>query len=220
MIVVATVFAGHKYPPDYVERLRQAVARHLTVPHEFVCLTDRPGEVACTALPIPLDLESWWGKVALFGDVIDERILFFDLDTVLTGNIDDFARYDGDLALIKPFYRDTGYASGVMNIAPGAHREVWDRFAKSPREAIAFCARNADPSWNNGDQRWLEFTAPGADYWQDLLPGQLVSYKIHCRPNGSLPDGARVLCFHGKPDPHEVRDPWVHAHWTLDGDSR
>lgn len=31
-----------------------------------------------------------------------------------------------------------------------------------------------------------------------------------------LPEDARVLCFHGKPDPHEVGDDFVSEHWRLD----
>ncbi|MGB5325897.1 MAG: hypothetical protein WBN40_10800, partial [Pseudomonadales bacterium] len=209
----ATVCSGDKYSPDYVERLASAVSKHLTVDYEFVCLTDRSNEFSVNTLPIPLDLKSWWGKVALFSDLIADRILFFDLDTVITGNIDDFANYQGDLALIKPFYRNTGYASGVMNIGPMAHRKAWDLFAKSPKKAIAYCKKHAEPAWNHGDQRWLEFAAKGADYWQALLPGQLVSYKVHCQASGRLPENARVLCFHGKPDPHEVRDPFVVENW-------
>ena len=216
MITVATVLSGDKYSPDYVTRLEQAIRRHLTVNYRFVCITDRPGDVSCEKLAIPLKLKSWWGKVALFSDLIETRILFLDLDTVITGNIDDFARYDGELALIKPFYRDTGYASGLMNIGPMAHRKVWDMFSKSPKKAINYCKKNAAPPWNHGDQRWLEFTAKDADYWQDLLPGQLVSYKVHCQPTGGLPKNARVLCFHGKPDPHEVSDSYVVDNWQIE----
>ena len=216
MITVATVCAGTKYSSDYVERLYQAVTRHLTVPHRFVCLTDQPENFSCETLPIPMNLPGWWGKLALFSDVIQGRILFFDLDTVITGNIDDFANYQGDLAIIKPFYRDSGYASGVLNIGPSAHRHVWEQFSQNPQKAVNYCAEHADPApWNCGDQRWLELTVPQADYWQALLPGQLVSYKVHCHPINALPQDSRIVCFHGKPDPHEVMDPWIVNNWTL-----
>ena len=132
MITVATVRAGNKYSADYVMKLKRAVERHLTVPHKFVCLTDDPDSVDCNTLPIPLNLPGWWGKLALFSDLISERILFFDLDTILVGNIDEFASYQGDLAIIRPFYRDSGFASGVLNIGPGVHPHIWDRFRADP----------------------------------------------------------------------------------------
>lgn len=40
----------------------------------------------------------------------------------------------------------------------------------------------------------------------------IVSYKYHCRRK-KLPADARAVIFHGKPDPHEVNDPWVKQHW-------
>ena len=35
----------------------------------------------------------------------------------------------------------------------------------------------------------------------------IVSYKYHCRQG--LPDGAKVVIFHGKPNPADVNDQWV-----------
>jgi hypothetical protein len=212
-LTVACLKWGRKYGVDYVNILHQAVRRHLTVPHRFVCLTDDPRGIACEILPLPAGLPTWWGKLALFAHPVPGRILYFDLDTVITGGIDDFAGYAGPFCLIKPFYRDWGFASGVMSIGPDFGREVWERFARDPRAAIERCRREADPPWNHGDQRWLELTVPRAHYWQEVLPEQLVSYKVHC--GRGLPPGARVVCFHGKPDPHEVADPWVKSHWRL-----
>lgn len=50
-----------------------------------------------------------------------------------------------------------------------------------------------------GDQAFIERAMPEqAIYrWQELLPGQIVSYKVHCR-NG-IPPNARVVCLHGRP---------------------
>jgi hypothetical protein len=212
-LTVACLKWGSKYGVDYVNILQDMVRRHLSVPHRFVCLTDDPAGIACETLPIPAGLPTWWGKLALFGHPLPGRILYFDLDTIITGSIDAFAVYDGPFCLIKPFYRDWGFASGVMSIAPGFGREVWDSFIRDPAAAVARCRREADPPWNHGDQRWLELTVPRADYWQEVLPGQLVSYKVHC--GGGPPPAARVVCFHGKPDPHEVADSWVRQHWRI-----
>lgn len=212
-LTVACLKWGDKYGVDYVNILRDMVRRNLTIAHRFVCMTDNPRGLQCETLPIVPPLPTWWGKVTLFRHHLPGRILYFDLDTVIVGNIDDFAAYEGPFCVIKPFYRDWGYASGVMSIAPDFGRHVWDAFARDPRAAIARCHREADPPWNNGDQRWLELMVPQADYWQSVLPRQLVSYKVHC--GAGVPEGARVVCFHGKPDPHEVPDPWVKDHWTV-----
>ena len=39
-IRILCVRFGNRYGRDYVERLRNMVARHITIPYEFVCLTD------------------------------------------------------------------------------------------------------------------------------------------------------------------------------------
>jgi hypothetical protein len=210
-LTVACLKWGTKYSVDYVNILHGMVQRHLSVPHRFVCLTDDPTGIACETLPIVPNLPTWWGKVTLFNHPVPGRILYLDLDTVIVGSIDEFAAYDGPFCLIKPFYRDRGFASGVMSIGPDFGRHVWEKFARNPQAAIEFCRRHAVPAWNLGDQRWLELNIERADYWQDVLPGQLVSYKVHCA--AGLPSGARLVCFHGKPDPHDVADPWVVEAW-------
>lgn len=212
-LTVACLKWGTRYSADYVNILHDMVRRHLSVPHRFVCLTDDPAGIDCETMPIVPNLPTWWGKLTLFGHPVPGRILFFDLDTVIVGNIDDFARYCGPFCVVKPVFRDWGYMSSVMSIAPDFGRPVWESFARDPNAAIERCRREADPSWNLGDQRWLELTVPRADYWQDELPGQLVSYKAHCR-NG-LPHNARVVCFHGRPNPDEVKDSWVLEHWRV-----
>lgn len=206
---------GTRYGPHFVNILYDMVRRHLNVPHRFLCFTDDPNGLRCETRPIVPNLPTWWGKLTLFRHPISGRMLFLDLDTVIVGNIDAFAAYDGPFCVVRPFYRDWGFNSSIMSIAPDFGRQIWDIFARNPQAAIDQCHRLADPPWNNGDQRWIELTVKSADYWQNIAPGQLVSYKVHCA-NG-LPAGARIVCFHGKPDPHEVADAWVKDHWRIDG---
>ena len=46
--------------------------------------------------------------------------------------------------------------------------------------------------------------------WQDMHPGKIVSYKADVMPPG---ERAAVVCFHGVPKPHEVKDGFVMEHW-------
>jgi hypothetical protein len=77
---------------------------------------------------------------------------------------------------------------------------IWDDWSKQPDAYIKLFA-----SKGLGDQafleaRWLDTAAR----WQDRLPNQFVSFKVHCK-NG-VPHGARVIVYHGKPRP-----------WALNG---
>ncbi len=135
-LTVACLKWGTKYSVDYVNILYSMVRRHLSAPHRFVCLTDDPAGIACETLPIVPNLPTWWGKLTLFNHPLPGRILYLDLDTVIVDGIDGFAAYDGPFCLIKPFYRDRGFASGVMSIAPDFGRQVWEKFARNPQAAI------------------------------------------------------------------------------------
>ncbi|MFM8903690.1 MAG: glycosyltransferase, partial [Verrucomicrobiota bacterium] len=46
---------GTKYGPEYVNRLRSMVRRHLRMPHRFVCLTDSSAgldpDIECFPIP-------------------------------------------------------------------------------------------------------------------------------------------------------------------------
>jgi len=211
MLTVLCLRTGDRYAKTYVHALARAVERHLSQPHRFICMTDDPEGLDCRTIPVPLGLPRWWGKLYAFSADWTDRVLFMDLDTVVLGPLDGFAATTRPFACIRPFYRPGGIASGLMSIAPGTAPEVWRRFARDPGAAIAATAARADPPWNHGDQRWLELMGLRPAYWQDLLPGQLVSWKVHCR--AGVPPGARVVAFHGRPDPHEVADPIIRAAW-------
>ena len=84
-ITVLCVRFGNKYGREYVERLRNMVARHLTVPYEFACLTDDQHDIAGVRKiyqPNANYARGWWHKVHMFDNNlhIKGRILYLDLD--------------------------------------------------------------------------------------------------------------------------------------------
>jgi len=74
-----------------------------------------------------------------------------------------------------------------------------------PYEAFDY-RKDSERFW--GDQEFL---------W-DLLGDDWVkiphvgSYKYHIRPNQEIPEWMRICAFHGKPDPHEVKDKCLSAY--------
>ena len=82
---------------------------------------------------------------------------------------------------------------------------IYDEFVQNPSKAMRDFAAE-------GDQAWINRFKPSVDYFQDLYPNEVVSYKAHCL-NGNaavVPNKAKVVCFHGKPRPHEVKDVFKH----------
>jgi hypothetical protein len=82
---------------------------------------------------------------------------------------------------------------------------IYDRFA---RDATRLMATRRP---RMGDQALIEemVGARNASFWQESLPGQIVSYKRDCQPGpceitgrirqGGIPRNARVVCLHGEP---------------------
>ena len=87
---------GTKYGPEYVNILYAMVKRNITIPHKFVCITDDPTDLTPGIHILPMQesiVEGWWHKLTLFKPTIGDltgRILFLDLDVIITGNIDCF----------------------------------------------------------------------------------------------------------------------------------
>lgn len=172
---------------EYVRRLWVAVIRYLKLPFEFHVITEAPGE-------------GWWAKISLFEPGrFKGRCLFFDLDTIITGSLDHMASYQGKFAGLSDFYQPERFASGVMLWEAGAADHVYTTWMQA-----------GQPQFHeHGDGGWIGQMMPGADRLQTLYPRQIVSFKAHCADG--IPQGARVVCFHGKPRPHQLND--LMSHW-------
>jgi len=141
----------------------------------------------------PIDLRGYYNKLYLFkSGVLTDQTLFVDLDTLIVGNIDEIATYDGSFCILRDFHQNLHYGSGLMLFDPATAHHVWDTYVAE-----------GCPMFKMGDQAFIEKMMPDADFFQDRLPGQVVSYKVHCRKAG-IPSYARIVCFHGSPRPHEV----------------
>lgn len=215
MLHICCIRAGDQFSPAYVNNLFDMVRRNLADGFEgrFVCFTDQadaldPGIVV---RPLPADLPGWWSKLALFREDIfpdGDRVIFFDLDTLITGRLDELAAYDGPFAILRDFYRPNGMQSSVMLWTAGEQREIWQSYTEA-----GWPMRDS-----GGDQAWIERHACRGKvrFLQTLFPQMFVSYKQIKGP----PDKAAVVVFHGKPRPHEVTTGWVPQVWRVGGMSR
>ena len=93
---------GTRYGPEYVNRLYAMVARNITPPFTFTCITDDMQgvrrEVGQIPLPelgcdMPTGVTGIWGKSRLWCERLGDLrgpVLFLDLDVVVMGNLDGF----------------------------------------------------------------------------------------------------------------------------------
>ena len=183
MLTVACVLKkSDEYDTDYVDMLRGGLSRHLKK-FDFMHITGSqwPG---------------WWCKMELFRPSVKGDFLYLDLDTVVVGDLSDIIARK-KLTVLRDFNVPDRMASGVMFIPEDERPPIWTAWIHDPKGHVA--------KWGgHGDGGFLsQFWHDKADRWQDVLPGQIVSYKNHVRGKG-VPRNARLVCFHGRPRPRDV----------------
>jgi hypothetical protein len=213
MIHVVSVCVGTKYPREYVEILHDMLARNLSqlaqVKHWSV--TDHIIDGVERIDPDPT-LPGWWQKVRLFSPKMPwrrgERIIYFDLDTVVVGRLEDLAERSG---IIRDWHWPC-YNSSVMSWLHGEHEEVWTRFDPAiidrPTNRLAHLLPRGQI--NGGDQEWI--TECGG--WETFPAEWFVSSR---QARNWPPAGAKAVIYHGSPKPHEIIDGWVTQAWKIGG---
>jgi len=85
---------GDKYDSDYVNTLYLMIKRHLTIPFDFICLTENPQNLLKQVKIIKLvdtSIKGWWNKCLLFKpDLLNGSCLYLDLDMIILKNIDEY----------------------------------------------------------------------------------------------------------------------------------
>jgi hypothetical protein len=82
----------------------------------------------------------------------------------------------------------------------------WPKHARPEVEATWLEVREQPPYRGDGellDSLWRT----RAYFWQDLVPGHVLSYKVHIQKARRIPTNVSVICFHGRPR------PWATALW-------
>lgn len=197
MITVACVLrSGGDYRPEHVYALRDGVARNLTLPHQFVCLTDM--EVDCDRLRLLRRWPGWWSKCELFDGRISGPTLYLDLDTIVVGPLDDIA-IGHRFTVLKNFWAEQ-YAepdrigSGLMAWDADLSA-IYAAFSKSPERFI----REYKIKAHFGDQAFIkEHTPIPMERWQVKHPGKVVSFRKDVLPHSRVPPEASVVCFAGR----------------------
>jgi hypothetical protein len=199
-VTVACVYWGNKFSLDYVYNLKAMVERNTTVDYNFICLTDRniPG-VDCRILRP--GYEGWWNKMQIFdeGQDLGERVIYIDLDTIITNNIDwlleDRSWFMGieDVGAVNPHqpHLKGVLQTGVMSFDTAVNAFIWPTFVMSFESAT---------QKYRGDGEYLsDIVNPYARVLlQNKYKGQLKSYKYDVYPGPPKKDTS-IVCFHGRP---------------------
>lgn len=218
-----------KFEGEHVDTLRRMVRRHYPHPHRFVCITDDP-----TGIHEPdIELFSLWEdfkdvrnpsgsknpscyrRLRLFaantGDWLGRRFVCLDLDCVITGDMSPIWNRSEPFVIWKSTTPGNFYNGSMFMLEAGARPQVWQDFDPvfSPRETVG--AR-----LYGSDQAWIAYRLGGGEATWSSRDG-VYSMRNELRPaQGRLPEGARIVFFHGKGDPWSPemqRLPWVRANY-------
>lgn len=232
MLYVLCLKTGDKYSATYVNNLKNAVSRHLPIPHIFACLTDdlsgiNPG-IKIIPLPKSDRITGWWWKTYLFKlGLFPEHstLLYFDLDMVILNDISSLVTYlptefvgmRDVFRAIKPNTHQLG--SAVMRWEANTHTQIWSKFFHNPKYQAQF----------RGDQDWIWFQAKNyirfyPDEWirsykwevrskKELVKNDSGNWEFESVRNPEVEPETRVLAFHSTPALHTVKDPIIVRNW-------
>jgi hypothetical protein len=203
MLVLCVCRSGGEYTAEWVEKLKAGVARNLTVPYEFRCLSDIEVQ---DRIPLKHKWPGWWSKIEMFREITGPT-LYLDLDTVVVGSLDYLAKLENDFAMLRNFHDPEFVGSGVMWFGK-SQKHVYDRFCEKPFKWIEYHEKKADGPYL-GDQAFI---------WESMkrkvahLPMERIkSYKFHCKT--ALPENTSLVCFHGLPKLPTVKADWIERNW-------
>jgi hypothetical protein len=227
-VSVVCVFWGDKFSLDYVYNLKSMVERNTTVEHEFVCFTDRDDIPGVKTKKLVNGLKGWWNKLQIFDrrHNLNERVVFFDLDTVIVNNIDWLMEWNGlfmgieDLGATNPHqpHLKNRLQSPILAFDYNKNHDIWSHFIKN-LDKILITYR--------GDGEYLHGVIPQSRrvLLQNVFPDKIKSYKYHVYPNKPN-EKTSIVCFHGRPSiiqamsetvrtPMRIYEPqkWIKDYW-------
>lgn len=233
---------GTLYPSEYVDRLYRSVEKYFSFDFQFHCFTDMPLALPSVVQQHELKMgEPFWGnwnKEYVFardflGLSKGTNVVVMDIDVLVTGSLNFVVtdHPDENLVMAPDGYKSrigAGHGS-VFRTKAGTLPHLWEDLLAEDYEALKAHLGG------EREQHWLDLYYPKNKV--TLFPaGRVVSFKYHCKSKGlapfgkraaqwgltaaiwgkaQLPDDARVVCFHGRPDMEEVADGrwgrWRHA---------
>lgn len=224
---------GTAYQARDVNILCASIKRNTSFQIDFYCFTDDAtglnSDILARPLPVmnvaPEDNKHAYRKEAglcddNLGDLNGQRVFFFDLDSVIVGNLDEFFTYPkgNDFYIIQDWNSRHGAKKGKVGQAScyswvvGTLGFVKKYFEEHPKEVVA--------RFYTASQEYLSSKViekyGHLNFWPD---NWFKSYRFHCLPNPlfryflspKLPKikGLKMVAFHGLPEiPDAINGVW------------
>lgn len=213
MNVYCVLKTGGCYNEEYVKRLYKNIKNNTTKLDAFICLTDNPEIKFCETVELKHNWPGWWSKIELFREDLPHLpSVYFDLDTLILGNIDELMSIPeeyGTFHVLRGFNQNRSgmknnenFASGIMCGNFYEYSEVYNKF-KDGVEKYKSIKYN---DWRNGDQGFI------ADVLQDKGVGRIQNklwddYIVGKRyiMRNKITKQTRVIAWSGEPRIHTLK---------------
>jgi hypothetical protein len=222
------------YTADHVHKMRNMLARHVTIPYRFVCITDDPTGLDCETIPLWEKYEGGgcYHRLKVFDpnfNLLGDRFAWIDLDAVIIDNIDSILTVDADFAVNRYPYegRPNQYYNGALVVANrGARPRLWTEF--DPVESPRFIAKqNSERNLLGSDQAFMshvlgpnERTFSEKDGIIEAMtlekiqnPRRYHSTLVRDHVLAKAPPNAKIIMFSGPRDPHTTEISWIKDHY-------
>jgi hypothetical protein len=222
----------HVYEAAHVNVLRSMLARHCSLPHRLVCVTDDPADIHCETFPLWDDcaklknataafLPSCYRRLKLFDPATQaamgvepgQRIVSIDLDVVILGSVDHLFSTQAPFAAWRVIgsYHSTVMNGSLWMVEAGKLAWMWSEFDPDISPAKARAA-----GYKGSDQAWMSYRLDGDFHGWGAADG-VRSYPMDLARRRTKPRGVSVAVFHGliKPWTRSAypRCPWIAEHW-------
>ena len=228
----ACVIHGNTYDWIYVQRLYNMLKRNLSMEVRLHVYTEANRPVPAPMIKHALQdwgisgpRRAWWYKMQIFDPQHHVGpMLYFDLDTVIVGNIDWITNlslnYFWAIRDFKCLWRPAhqGMNSSVMWWNTVDFEHVWQKFIQQDLKSV-MKKYPGDQDFLSQiiDQNKLRFLPDQVKSWrwQCMDGGYDFQRRAHKQPGSGakIAENDCILVFHGQPKPSQVKDKLVVQHW-------
>lgn len=211
---------------EYLLKLYSGIKRNLSYDFHFYCIADENNYERIkdheNIVPVKLDLPdpsfdyknlrklSIYNPNNPFNNQNFSKIIVLDLDLIIIGSLDQLVSIDNDSFefLVRSQFKNKKLPDGdifIINPSKINFIRIWKTIKKEKKKIIS--------STRGREMRFYIYfynkLFNNIDFVQNKLPKQIISFKKHIREKGYIPNGSRIVSFHGHPKPHELKDDSV-----------
>ena len=211
-INVCCVKAGDKYDSDYVNTLYLMTKRYLTIPFDFICLTENSQNLLKQIKVISLDdrsIKGWWNKCLLFKPgLLSSSCLYLDLDMIILKNIDEFIIKNqylnilcNPVSLNKKIHYKINSSMLLWNANDRELSKIWFQYSKNK---LFY-----DNHKTFGDQEVILMS----NVKYKFFPGDKIRYFKSIKEKENLDTNISIIVFKGKKQKDYKSNSIVRNYW-------